>query len=544
MTSPDSNVCVRRTGLTRRSLICRTLAGSGLLLLTACNRLSLPSAAGGESGKAVTGTPVPTLPKRGGTLHISQQQDINPASVPHVLGPANAALYGLIYDTLVSYDTQLKPQPRLATSWEWSTDFLQLTLTLRPGVKFHTGRSFTSQDAKFNLERVADPSTGSQWLNYAKQMQLETPDPNTLVIKYDAPRVSSFDALAGTFIADPETLDQTKNGKTFVGTGPFRFKEWIQGDHFLAERNPDYWQVAKPYLDQIELRIAPDLQSGVVNLEAGAVDWMVGVPGQDAQRLQKDPTYKVLLNGNGSSFFYLGLDVSAPALADKRVRQAMGYALDRQRLVDTALFGFGRPASILWPRQSLAYDATQDQTYTYNLDKARQLLAAANWDPNTTISLTLSNAFPPTHSMAEIYQQDLARIGVKTAIQSLDTPAFLPRLQRGEFGGAWMTSMGFMNQSPATFFLSALPVRVPNASNFETPSYKGLIEQTYSEPDTQKLKSILNELTQITLDEAFVVPIAESFSGDTGIHVTRSTVQDISWDDLGNYAFQDIWLQH
>jgi peptide/nickel transport system substrate-binding protein len=207
------------------------------------------------------------------------------------------------------------------------------------------------------------------------------------------------------------------------------------------------------------------------------------------------------------------------------------------------LFGFGRPASILWPRQALAYDAAQDQTYTYNLDKARQLLAAANWDPNTTISLTLSNSFPQTHSMAEIYQQDLAKVGVKVAIQGLDAPAFVPRIQKGEFGGAWMTGMGFMNQSPATFFLSAFPVRVPNASNFESPRYKGLIDQTYSEPDSQKLKPILNELTQITLDEAFVVPIAESFSGETGIHVTRSTVQNISWDNVGDYAYHDIWLQ-
>jgi peptide/nickel transport system substrate-binding protein len=380
-------------------------------------------------------------------------------------------------------------------------------------------------------------------LNYASQMQLETPDPSTLVIKYDAPRISSFDALAGTFMGDPETLDQTRNGSAFVGTGPFRVKEWIQGDHLITVRNPDYWQSGKPYLDQVELRITPDLQSGVVSLEAGAVDWMSGVLGQDAQRLQTDPTYKMLLNGNGSSFFYLGLDVSVPALADKRVRQAMGYALDRQRLVDTALFGFGRPASILWPRQALAYDATQDQTYTYNLDRARQLLAAANWDPNTTINLMLNNAFPPTHSMGQIYQQDLAKIGIKVAIQTLEGAAFTPRLQKGEFGGAWMTSMGFMNQSPATFFLSAFPVRVPNASNFESPRYKGLIDQTYSEPDTQKLRSVLNELTQITLDEAFVVPVAESFSGATGIAVTRNSVQNIGWDNGGRFAYENIWLQ-
>jgi peptide/nickel transport system substrate-binding protein len=214
MTTPDPTPLVQRNPLTRRHFISRTLVGSGVVLLTACSGLSLPSGGDVESGKAVIGTPSPTQPQRGGALRISQQQDINPAAVPYVLTPPNTALYDLVYDTLVWYDTQLKPQPRLATSWEWSTDFLQVTLKLRPDVKFHTGRVFTSQDAKFNLEQLRDPSTGSQWLNYARQMQFETPDPNTLVIKYEAPLVSSFDALAGTFMGDPETLDQTKTGLT------------------------------------------------------------------------------------------------------------------------------------------------------------------------------------------------------------------------------------------------------------------------------------------------------------------------------------------
>src|SRR4029450_9641967 len=129
-----------------------------------------------------------------------------------------------------------------------------LPLPLRSGVKFHTGRDFTSEDAKFNLEHLREPAVGSQWRNYANAMHISTPDATTLVIDYDTPVKSSFDALAATFIADPQTLDQTNNGKNFIGTGAFRFREWAPGDHLLVERNWDYWQPGKPYLDQVELR--------------------------------------------------------------------------------------------------------------------------------------------------------------------------------------------------------------------------------------------------------------------------------------------------
>lgn len=107
-------------------------------------------------------------------------------------------------------------------------------------MKFHTGRPFTSEDARFNLERLRNPTVGSQWLNYARLMNVEAPTPDTLTISFDAPIKSSFDALASTFIADPETLDSTVTGRDFVGTGPFRFKEWVPFDHFKVARNPDY----------------------------------------------------------------------------------------------------------------------------------------------------------------------------------------------------------------------------------------------------------------------------------------------------------------
>ncbi len=468
--------------------------------------------------------------------------DIVANGVPYLFLPGNYPLYNLVYDTLLVYDQQLNPQPRLATSWTWSPDFRQLTLQLRPGVTFHTGRPFTSDDVRFNVEHLRDPAVASQWLNYANLMQISTPAPDIVVINYDAPARSSFDALAFTYMADRETVGQSSGGAQFVGTGPFRFQEWVPGDHLTVVSNPTYWQPGKPYLDQVELHVLSDPQAAVAALEAGGIDWLSGVPGQDARRLQSDPGYQVLLTASGGTFYYLGMNVQAPALADKRVRQALAYAMNRQRLVDIALSGFGRPASIPWPQQSQAYDATLDQTYTYDPSHARQLLDAVGWDANIVVPISVPNGIATTGQMAQIVQADLANVGVQAAVQTLDLPDFINRFQRAQFDGAWINWMTLMNLSPATFFNSSLAVRIPNVSNFASQQYQDAITQTFAATTDQALMQELQTLTGALLDEAFIAVIAEGSGQLSGPEVARTSVQNIAWDRFGTFAYQDIWL--
>ncbi len=125
----------------------------------------------------------------------------------------------LVYDMLISYDPQLAPHPRLATSWQWSSDARRLTLRPRQGAKFHTGRPFTSDDAKFNLEHLRDPAVASQWRNGPDAMHVSAPVPATLVIDDDMPSRASSTPWRRR-AADPQTLDATNAGRGFVGTGP------------------------------------------------------------------------------------------------------------------------------------------------------------------------------------------------------------------------------------------------------------------------------------------------------------------------------------
>jgi peptide/nickel transport system substrate-binding protein len=435
----------------------------------------------------------------------------------------------------------MNPRPALATGWQWSADYRRLRFDLRSGVKFHSGQPFNSAAAKSNLERLRDPALGSHWLNYARLMHVEAPDSQTLIITYDQPVRSSFDTFALTFIADPQTFGESNGGPSFVGTGPFRFEEWSQGDHLTVVRNPDYWQAGQPYLDGVELHVYSDLAAAETALETGALDWLSGAAAQDARRLASNPAYRVLLNGNGGTFYCVGFDVNVPALADKRVRQGFGYALNRARIVESALNGFGRPASIPWPQQSLAYDATQDQTYTYDLARTKALLQAAAWDSSTVVPLFVPAPVPLTRVVAEILQADLATAGVQVSVQPLSGADFTARGLKGQFAGAFVTAMTFMNLSPATFLTSAIPVRIPNASNFVTDRYTQLIAQSLAATDDQGLKATLHELTGIMLDEAFLVEIAEGEGLLTGPEIVRGTIGGASWDALGLVRYQDVW---
>jgi peptide/nickel transport system substrate-binding protein len=533
-TSSEPWLSFGRQALTRRRVLSRALAlGSAAWVVS-------PLTASAKQPEA--GSPAPGQPKKGGALRIGMPSDILFAGVPFLNTPGQYPLYNLVYDTLIRYDERLHPQPRLATSWTWSSDFRQLTLQLRSGVTFHTGRLFTSEDVRFNIEHLQDSTVPSQWTNYVQLMQVSTPSPDSVIISFDKPARSALDAFGLMFMADAQTVGQAGAAVQFVGTGPFRVQEWIPGDHLTVVANAGYWQPGKPYLDQVELRVLPDQQTALVTLEAGGVDWLSGVPGQDAARLQADPAYRVLLTASGGDFYYLGTNVQAPPLADKRVRQALGYALNRQRLVDVALYGFGRPASIPWPRDSLAYDGSLDQAYGYDPIHARQLLESAGWDSTTVRPISVPNGVQVALQMAQIIQADLANVGVHVAIQRLNQPEFLARFLRGQFDGAWLINMGFMNLGPATYFQTAPPVRIPNVSNFSTQEYQELISRSVAATDDELLRSDLQSLTKILLDEAFVLVIAEADGQQTGPEVARASVNGISWDRFGGFAYQDLWL--
>ena len=193
-------------------------------------------------------------PKTGGTLRIGR--DVTNLE-PMRNNPAGFATNFTLYDRLTEYDDQMQPQPRLAESWEFAPDRKTITLHLRHGVTYHSGRDFTSDDIKYNIARAANPKTGTgqyaelaAWFN-----EIETPDKYTAVMHMNDSQTAVFDLFEQLNITDRETMEGPDAATRPVGTGPFKFVESVQGDHFTVARNPNYWMAGKPYLDTVETRI-------------------------------------------------------------------------------------------------------------------------------------------------------------------------------------------------------------------------------------------------------------------------------------------------
>ena len=277
--------------------------------------------------------PAAPTPTKGGTLAVA----LNPEP-PFLLGAINPTLQmgvvtSKVMEGLLSYDLNLNPQPLLAESWSKSADGLSYTFKLRKGVKWHDGKPFTSADVAFSLMNVWKPLHPRGRSTFSKVTSVETPDAHTVVFKLSGVTPQLLSALSSyESQVVPKHLFNGKEVATNplvnapVGTGPFVFKEWKKGNYILLERNPDYWQAGKPYLDKIVYRIITDASSRAAALESGEVQLagLSPVPLNDVARLAEVPTLGVETKGYEymSPVYMIEFNLRKGPLADARVRQA------------------------------------------------------------------------------------------------------------------------------------------------------------------------------------------------------------------------------
>jgi peptide/nickel transport system substrate-binding protein len=354
------------------------------------------------------------------------------------------------------------------------------------------------------------------------------------VLGFDTPYLAVFDMFDALVMLDQETIGQLSEG-TVIGTGPFIWREWTPNTKVVLEKNPDYWLSGTPLLDRIELTIVGDAQALSVQLEAGQQDFAAGVSSQDFVRLREDSRYTAAANEAGGGFFYLAANVTVPPLDKKEVRQAIHYALDRERAARVVLREIGVPALLPWPENSPAFNAELNQSVTFDLDRAKALLDQAGVGSGFEIPITYNTQRTETvGKMVEIFQADLAEIGVNLNIQTLENTVFQQTLNEASFPGLFAHGHGFSNLTPVTLFLQAFPFRQENASGFTSPEYSRLIDAMQTEVDATKLQELYTAMNQLLLDEAFILEI----SSNPSLFVTGANVRDVA------YTANNWWLFH
>jgi peptide/nickel transport system substrate-binding protein len=459
-------------------------------------------------------------PRSGGTLRIGILGDI-PSLDPHQLTPPVPDVTFSVWDRLLEYDAKLTPLPLLAESWDMSGDGKQIKLTLRQGVQFHTGREMTTDDVKWTFARLrTDPvvAVTGFYTQSAPMASVEAVDKYSLVLKSDDPWPGVYDLLALMSVVDPVTM-QGPNAKTqAVGTGPFKFVEWIQGDHLQLVRNDQYWSSGKPLLDELYFQIFRDPQAMVTALEAGAIDAAHKLPLVDAARLQADQNHQLLTAQTGGTRYTFVFDTLSPPLDNQRLRQAMVYAIDRQRMVSTVLHGIGSACDLPFAPSSPAYDAAKDRFYAFNLDKAQMLLEASGVS-NPSVDFNYSSVSAEWPGIAQIYQSDLEKIGVTLNLKPLDPVTLNTQLRSHAYSGV-MTGTNALGQvSPTQLAFSPYYSPIVSFSGFKSDMLVQLADRLQHEVDSARQKQVYADWTDYVLDQVWAGQIA------TSLPVTATTAQ-------------------
>ena len=369
------------------------------------------------------------------TTALAQQTDITLGMVlePPNLDPtggAAAAIDEVVYANLFEGLTRFGPdgsvQPALAESWEVSEDGTVWTFKLHEGVTFHDGTTMDADDVVFSLDRArAEDSTNAQKALFEGIESVEAVDPATVTIALASPNGNlGFNLAWGdAVIVAPESAGT--NATDPVGTGPFKFGQWVQGDRVELVANPDYWG-EKPALEKATFKFISDPNAAFAAMMAGDVDAFPNFPAPETlSNFEADPRFSVIIGSTEGETILAINNVNVP---DVKVREAIAHAIDRQAIIDGAMFGYGTPIGTHFAPHNPDYvDLTEKSAY--DPDKARALLAEAG---ATDLKLRLALP-PPSYARrgGEIVASQLREVGIETEISNLEWAQWLEQVFKG-----------------------------------------------------------------------------------------------------------------
>jgi peptide/nickel transport system substrate-binding protein len=358
---------------------------------------------------------------------------LEPPNLDPTAGAAAAideVVYANVFEGLTRFDPNGAVIPALAESWDISADGLTYTFKLHTGVKFHDGTTFDAEDVKFSFDRaVAADSVNAQKALFADIASVEVVDPATVKLTLSKPNGNLLFNLAwgDAVIVAPESA--AANATKPIGTGPFLFKDWAQGDKIDLVKNPDYWGTPVA-LESATFKFIADPTAATAALLAEDVDAFPNFPAPETvEQFKADPRFAVIV-GSTEGETILAINNSRPILDNVKVREAIAHAIDRQAIIDGAMFGYGTPIGTHFAPHNPDYVDLTAQS-NYDPEKSKALLAEAG-----VTDLTLSLKLPPVETYArrggQIIAQQLAAVGIKTEITNLEWAQWLEQVFTGK----------------------------------------------------------------------------------------------------------------
>ena len=495
--------------------------------------IALPAAPGLAQGA----TPEPV---RGGTLRVGVVGD--PTELDPALSNLSATIQvvDLVYEGLVHEGPDLVPQPALAERWEISDDGREYTFHLRDGVTFHHGQPLTAADVVYSIERVMNPEVGSPWSPYTERITgIEAPDDRTVMITLDAPDASFLAGLGRQGLAAvPRDVVESEGGlsQRMVGTGPFRFVEYVPNTGVTLERNPDYWDGDKPYLDGIEIQIIPDDTARTTALVQGSADLIEAAPHKDLALLEETAGV-ALAGGLTTNLRWLVFNTRREPFDRPEVRRAIARGIARQPIIDAAVFGYGEPLAGMYPEDFwFGYEGEIPEP---DPEAAAAELAELGLPEGVAPGLLTWAQYDFLSSTSVVVQEQLRGMGIESGIEPEEVATYIGRFYEYDFDIAVMGAAGYVD--PNDFiqqnFLSGEP---NNTSGYENPEMDELIRAGLETQDREERAAIYQQIQQLIIDDA---PWINLYTSST-FEGLRDTVRGFEhYLSGGLYSLRQTWLE-
>jgi peptide/nickel transport system substrate-binding protein len=353
-------------------------------------------------------------------------------------GAIDSVLYSNVFEGLTRFGADGSVNPGLAKDWEISEDGTVYTFHLQEGVMFHDGTSMDAEDVKFSLDRArAEDSANAQKALFKGITDVTVVDPMTVKVTLDGPNGAFLFNMAwgDAVIVAPESIENIKT--TPIGTGAFKFTNWVQGDKIDLAKNADYWGTPAK-LDKVSFKFISDPTAAFAAVMAEDVNAFVGFPApENLPQFEADPRFQVLV-GSTEGETILSTNNKMPPLDNVKVRAAIAHAIDRQAIIDGAMFGYGTPIGTHFAPHNPDYvDLTGDSAY--DPEMAKKLLAEAGYADGFKTTLKLP---PPSYARrgGEIIAAQLRAVGIEAEISNLEWAQWLEQVFRGKDYGLTIVS--------------------------------------------------------------------------------------------------------
>jgi peptide/nickel transport system substrate-binding protein len=355
---------------------------------------------------------------------------------------ASGDISGLIFPGLTKFDKDIKIVGDLALSWDVSPDGMVITFHLRKNAKWHDGAPFTSADVLFTYKTIKDPKVATPYSDSLGPIKtVEAPDDYTVKVTYKEPFAPALEAWGMGIIPkhclDGKDINTDDFNRHPIGTGMYKFEQWVTGQKIVLTANDEYFE-GRPHIDKYIARIIPDMATQFMELRARGLDYMGLEPLQYTRQTDTDDFKKYFnkLRYPAFAYDYLGFNLNDEKFKDKRVRQAISYAINQKSIIDGVLLGLGTPCTGPFPPESWAYNHDV-KGYPYDPEKAKALLAEAGWKDKDgdgylvkdgkrfTFTILINQANDQRKKTGEIMQQDLRKVGIEVKLTTLEWQAML-----------------------------------------------------------------------------------------------------------------------